>query len=374
MAQDPSGYGAAARSYVNALYLAGINITTEIIKQMGEATDYGISGAISNALKDRNIDYDIKIIHLTPDLYPQYIEDDKYNIGHLFWETDKLPREWVKPLNMVSEIWTASENMAKMISDSGVATPIRCFPQPIDLSLEKLSPFITQYPKDFIFYSIFQWIARKNPRTLLRAYWKEFSGNENVTLLLKTYRVNYSEKEYDLIKYDIDSWKRELNLKHYPKIFLVEKLLTEKEVQRLHLMGDCFIQPSSGEGWSRPTHEAMLYGKPVISGDNGGLTDYLTDDLYYKVESKEVPVTVQSFIPWYQSGMNWKELDEKSLREKMRKVYENYPEAVKTAREAKNYIEQKTTLDIIGQMMENRIDEICRENVKNAEEKLIQSL
>jgi glycosyltransferase involved in cell wall biosynthesis len=245
--------------------------------------------------------------------------------------------------------------MAKMISDSGVTTPIRWFPQPIDTSLENIKPFSN--PKDFIFYSIFQWIARKNPRTLLRAYWKEFEGDEKVTLLLKTYRIGYQPNEFELIKQDIESWRNELKLKSYPKIHLVEKLLSEGEIKKLHVMGDCFIQPSSGEGWSRPTQEAMLYGKPVISGASGGITDYLTPYYYYKVESKEVPVTVQSFINWYASPQKWKELDEDSLRGQMRSVYNEQSKAQSTAKRAQEYVRNEFSLDKVGKLMLNRLNE-----------------
>lgn len=359
-AQDPSGYGNAARNDIHSLYMSGANLTTEIIKQMGENTDYGIAGTISNALKSREIDYKVKIIHLTPDLYPRYMEDGVYNIARLFWETDKLPREWVEPCNMMQEIWTASEPMAEMIKRSGVNVPIYSFPQPIDTSKkdERILAFETQYKKDFTFYSIFQWILRKNPRTLLRAYWKEFEGNDNVTLLLKTYRVTYQPTEYDLIKNEIQTWKNELKLNHYPKIYLVEKLLKDSEIYRLHKTGDCFIQPSSGEGWSRPTQEAMLMGKPVISGNNGGITDYLTPYHYYKVESKEAQATMQSFIPWYVSDMKWKELDEDSLREQMRIVYNEYGKAQKTAKKAQDYIIDNLSLDKTGQLMQDRLNTI----------------
>jgi glycosyltransferase involved in cell wall biosynthesis len=357
---DPSGYGEAARMDIHALYMAGANITTEIAKQMAEQTNYGISGALVKALENRDIDYQFKIIHLTPDLYPRYIEKGKYNIARLFWETDRLPKEWVEPCNAVDEIWTASENMQKMIIDSGVRTPVYCFPQPIDTSLENIKPFGNE--KDFIFYSIFQWIARKNPRTLLRAYWKEFEGNDKVTLLLKTYGVTYQKSEFDRIKAEIEGWKKELNLKSYPKIWLCEKLLSENEVKKLHVFGDCYISPSSGEGWARGTHEAMLYGKPVISGDVGGITDYITN--YYKVESKEVRATVQSFIPWYTQEQFWKELDEDSLRKQMRLVFS---QGRKNALEAQNAVKSEMSLDKVGKMMQTRLECISAKNVSESE-------
>lgn len=174
-----------------------------------------------------------------------------------------------------------------------------------------------------------------------------------------------------MIKDEIVQLKNELKLKHYPKIYLVERLLSEKEMIKLHLMGDCFIQPSSGEGWSRPTQEAMLYNKPVISGDNGGLTDYLTPYHYYKVESSEVRATTQPFIPWYTNEMFWKELNEESLREQMRSVYNEYPKAQKTAKKAQDYVLNELSLDKVGKLLLNRVEECCATSVIETNQDLI---
>jgi glycosyltransferase involved in cell wall biosynthesis len=212
------------------------------------------------------------------------------------------------------------------------------------------------FDTEFKFYSIFQWIDRKNPRGLLRAYWKAFEGNDKVCLILKTYGQNYSPNEYERIKKDIEKWKKELGLKSYPKIFLVKKLMTNHEIKRLHATGDCYVASSSGEGWNRPVQEAMLYGKPVISGDVGGITDLMKE--YYKVESKSVLATEQSQIPWYTHDMSWKELDEKSLTEQMKFVYSNYKEAKALSGYAQHTVVTEFSFQYIGQMMKTRLQEI----------------
>jgi len=357
--KSPSGYGGAARQFITALFVSGVNVTTESITQTPESSDYGITGNINKSLENRDIDYQVTICHLTPDLYPNYREDGKYNIGHLFWETDRLPREWVKPCNQMDEIWCASEKQSEMIKHSGVTTPVFAFSQPIDVTMayENIRPFTLNHPSDFTFYSIFQFIPRKNPRGLIQAYWKEFEGNDAVTLLLKTYRITYVDKEYQIIKNEIEKWRKELKQKHYPKIYLLHKVLNEKEMMRLHKTGDVFIQASSGEGWSRPTQEAMLMKKPVISTGNGGITDIMSNVYYHHVPSNEKPVVVSSEIPWYQIGMNWWELDEKMLRANMRNLYEQNGKS-KKAKLAQQYVIDNFNYQIIGNQMRKRLEEI----------------
>lgn len=359
---DYSGYGSANRSDIVSLFNAGVNVSTELVVQVPEKTSYGVSEYIARSLQDRTIPYKVKIIHLTPDMYPRYKEDGKYHIGRLMWETDKLPDEWVKCCNEVNEIWTASERMANTIKSSGVKVPVMWFPQAVNISEgnEIIRPFQMNYKKDFIFYSVFQWIERKNPRGLLEAYWKAFEGKDDVTLLLKTYRVNYSPDEFANIKRDIESWKLALGLKHYPKVFLVPRLLKHSEMMKLHALGDCYVNPSSGEGWCRPLHEAMLHGKPVISGDNGGLTDYLTDDHYFRVPSAPINAAVTSWIPWYMKNMNWWVLKTDELSRIMRHVYEDKAEAQKKAAKAKQYVEENTSYQTVGTLLKNRLVEIER--------------
>lgn len=355
---DPSGYGQSNRVDVMALFVAGANLTVEPLQQTQFRTNYGVQENIMSYLTGRDTPYKIKILHITPDLYPKYMEDGIYHIGRLVWETDKLPKEWVEPCNKMNEIWTTTKSIAEVIKSSGVTVPIYTFGEPIMVqdANEKIAPFITKYKKDFTFYSIFQWIERKNPKTLLRAYWKAFEGKDDVTLLLKTYRNSYEETEFETIENEISLWKKELGLKKYPKIFLVKKLLKNSEMKRFHMMGDCYVNPSSGEGWCRPMVEAMLYGKPAISGVTGGIAD-LTND-YYQVDSKKVSVKVQTWIPWYKDYMKWDEIDEKKLMEAMLDVYYNRERATEIAKNAQNFVIDNFSLQTIGSKMMLRLHEV----------------
>jgi glycosyltransferase involved in cell wall biosynthesis len=353
---DPSGYGQANRTDIMALYTAGINVSVEMLKQMTESADYGIAGDVVKRLTNRDIPYTIKITHVTPDLIPQYKEDTIYHIHRLVWETNMLPKDWIAPLNSVDEIWCMTKEQENVVKKSGVTTPTYSFPQAIDVTLaqENIKPYQLFFEKDFIFYSIFQWIARKNPQTLLQAYWKEFTGNTQVTLLIKTYGTTYLPNEFTRIKTEIQQWKQALALPHYPKIFLVQKLLSEADMARFHITGDVYVNPSASEAWGRPVQEAMLLGNPVIS-PTCGITDIMAPDHYYPVLSTEVPATQQSHIPWYTGRMHWREVTEASLRKMMRKAYE---EKKTKKHKTKQYIIDTFSFQKVGQQMKERLEQI----------------
>lgn len=357
---DPSGYGEANRQDIIALYIAGCNVTTEVIRQMPESTDFSWQGKLCENLINRNIEYKIKIHHVTPDVIPRYYESNKYNIARLFWETDKLPEEWIKPLNSVNEVWTSSNSMIALLRKNGIKVPMYAIGQAIDISEadKPYRPFNIPGHKGFLFYSIFQWIERKNPRTLLQSYWETFTGRSDVSLLLKTYRLNYSQREYEKIRLDIERWKREISLVHYPRIFITTKLLSHNNIMRIHKTGDCYLSTDHGEGWSRPLHEALLMGKPAISTARGGLHEYLDKNMYYPIDSTYVPVVKQNWIPYYTSDQNWAQINKEDFKDTMREVFAKSDFAKLKPHKAMPFIKTNTNYNYIGGMMRKRLEEI----------------
>jgi glycosyltransferase involved in cell wall biosynthesis len=359
---DHSGYGSANRAYITALYTAGVDVTTELVVQVVERAEHGWTGDLCTSLMDRTIDYPIKVIHLTPDMYPRYMEKGKYHIGHLFWETDRLPQEWIEPINKMQEIWTSSEAMAALFRNCGVKVPIYAFPQPIDISEtdQPREKFDLPEHKGFLFYAVFQWIERKNPKALLQAYWEAFSGRQDVSLLLKTYRVGYGDDEYQRILLDIERWKRETNLGHFPRVLLVTKLLSHAGMMQLHYTGDAYLSADHGEGWSRPLEEALLMGKPAITTARGGIHEYLDQSMYFPIKSTYVPVVEQPWIPWYSSDQNWAQIDKQDFKKQMKAVFLNKTAANIKGYKAKEFVKSQFSYQVVGDAMKKRLEKIVK--------------
>jgi glycosyltransferase involved in cell wall biosynthesis len=360
--QDHSGYASASRNFICALSFAGVDITTELIAQTPEKATYGWADNFTSALKDRNIDYKVKFLHVTPDLYTKYMEKGKYHIGHLFFETDQLPKAWVEPCNKMNEIWTASAQQAEMIKKSGVTVPIHFFPQPIDTSKtgRPSAPYKIANFEGTLFYSIFQWIERKNPKALLQTYWKTFTGKEDVGLLIKSYGVTYGENEFQRIKDDIKRWKEELNLPHYPKVFITKKLFSTDDIFRIHSTGDCFVTTSHGEGWQVPVAEAGLMGKPIIGIDKTGIFDYLPREDYYPCSTKEAKVVESPNIPWYESYMKWLDINEKDLSDSMLSVYNDKLLAKSKGLKVQEFVRENFNYNAVGMKMRQRLEEVYK--------------
>ena len=356
--QDPTGYGEAARAFVSALHLAGVDVTTETVVQTSFKAEYGWEGVLVKQLENRRIPYRVKIIHLTPDIATKYFTKGCYHIQHLFWETDKLPEEWIAPLNQMNEIWVSSLHMKKLVESNGVNVPIYAFPQPIDITHadKNYEPYQIPYHKGFMFYSIFQWIDRKNPQALLRAYWEAFEGRQDVTLLLKTFRFNYGNDEFAKIREDINKWKIGFGPDFiFPKVLLVKDLLTKEAMMRIHRTGDCFIATDRGEGWNRCLHEALLMGKTAISTCRGGIHEYLNDEHYFRLEDTRVPVIENPLIKYYTADQHWFDVDIGHLKKTMWFVFNKNSIASAKGVVAKDHVKNLFSYHKIGQQMLERL-------------------
>lgn len=359
---DNSGYGESNRADVAALFSVGVDLTLLSVPQTIETRSTGWAGELCKHLEDREIDYKIELLHLTPDLYPRYTESGKYHIGRLPWEVDKLPREWIEPLNKIQEVWTMTEAQAEIIRKSGVTTPIHVFSEPLDISNANraIEPFIIPNFNGTVFYSIFHWIERKDPYSLLTTYWKTFEGREDVILVLKTFRVGYSKSDFELIKKDIERWKSTLKLRHYPRIALIEDLWNSDGIWRLHKMGGIFVSTSHGEGFCRPVAEASLLGNPVIMTGKTGLADIYPPDHFFPIKCFSAPVIPQSHISWYQKGQNWLNIDLDDFSKQLLEVYNNPLEAKERAEKARAFTKEHLSYSKIGSLMRDRLLEIER--------------
>lgn len=358
---DSSGYASASRSYVQALLQ-----NSEVDLTLGAATfettmrtSHGPLQETMKGLLNKPLAYKMQVVHLTPENYAAMKEKDKYNIAYTTWETDKLPHGWVEACNSMDEIWVPSSWNKKCFASSGVTKPIvvvpHCVP-PMDMT--DAIPLETDLPEDtYCFYSIFQWLERKNPIGLLKAYLSEFKANENVCLLIKSYRLDSSVAEQDIIKQDIANTKQAMRLKEYPQMRFFGTLLSSTQMKGLHARGNCFVLPHRAEGFGIPLAESMLLGKPTISSGYSGNLDFMDNSNSFLIPCQETPVYNMIF-PHYDSSMTWGDPDISKLKKLMRYCFEHRAEAAKRAAQGKKDIEERYNLKAISSIIVDRLKEI----------------
>jgi glycosyltransferase involved in cell wall biosynthesis len=362
-ARDYSGYGEANRHDIAALAAAGVEVTTQIPHYCMEISDFGRLGDLAGKNENRKLDYKIKIIHTTPNVYGMFFEPGIYHIGRVFWETDKLPLDFSEKVQLCDEIWTGSEFNKQAIINSGVTKPIYIIPEAIDTYLPDIQPYKVPNSILFNFYSIFEWTERKNPTALLEAYWREFENESGVGLVLKTYVDNFSADKKSEIHSAAREVKARLGLKNYAPIYFYTNLMDRHQVYRFHKTFDCFVSAHRGEGWGIPQMEAMLMGKPIISTNCGGIHEYLTDG----VDAKLLPCSLVKLHgntrnqQWYSNDQKWADIEINDLRKAMRWVFDHRKEAQEMGKKAHELVEKKFSLEVVGTLMTKRLYKISHE-------------
>lgn len=355
--KDYSGYGEANRHFVAALDAAGITVIPELVSYSSESSDFGSLGARIEPLFANTGKYKIKIMHTTPNEFKRLIEPGVYHIGHFFWETDLAPEPFAEGLKLCDEIWTGSKANAEAIKKAGVDKPIYIFPQPIETEREWPEPYVIKDFDGFLFYSIFEWTDRKNPATLLKAYWEEFQGGENVGLLIKTYFRNFTLANKRMIKHQVERLKQLSGLKEFPPVFLYLDLMDRREVMRLHRTGNVYVSAHRGEGWGVPQVEAALAGRPMISTGWSGCHEYFKNGKTAVLLPYEMTKLsgMHHSDEWYTSEQNWAEVDFKALRAALRDAYDNQPKFVNIAEQARSFAVKRFNLERVGKEMAARL-------------------
>lgn len=360
-AKDYSGYGEAVRHDLISLLSVGVNITGLFPRYTLEIADFGEVGERIAGLENKPISYDVIILHTTPNVYNQYFEKGKYHVARVFWETDKLPPDFVENIEKCDEVWTGSVFNEAALRNSGITRPIKIIPQAIDTAfkLDNIKPYIVDSNEGVKFYSIFEWTARKNPEALLSAYWSEFSEKDNVSLTIKTYVDNFEKGKEDEVLFNIKKLKARLNYGYFAPVYLWRNLMDRLQIYRFHKTFDVFVSAHRGEGWGIPQMEALLVGNPIISTNCGGIHEYLEDQkdgllMPFKLISLNGNTRNQQ---WYRNDQMWADVDINKLKSSFRYAYDNFSEVKKMGINGGKKIREMFSPEQIGQKMMEVLDE-----------------
>jgi glycosyltransferase involved in cell wall biosynthesis len=360
-ARDYSGYGEAVRHDIAALLAAGVEVRSLIPSYVMEFSDFGTLGQRVLKTENNPLPYDVVILHTTPNVYGKYFEEGKYHIARVFWETDKLPEDFMVNIRKCQEVWTGSRFNKQALEKQGVTAPIFVIPEAIDTDLPKeIPPFKVSADGSYKFYSIFEWTERKDPESLLTAYWLEFENTPGVSLTIKTYLDNFSRVK----KLEIDAYiqrvKDKLRLKHYAPLYLYRALLDRTQMYRFHSSFDCFVSAHRGEGWGIPQMEAMLLGKPIISTNLGGIHEYLKhQDEALLCNYEMVPLSGNNRNQhWYGLDQNWGKVFVNDLRQNMRFAFDNPEKTGSIGEWGSKRVRELFSLEAVGDQMLARLEEI----------------
>lgn len=337
---ESSGYGKAVKNFAEAFSQSKVPTKLNFPRSKMNHVSH-----LSNYQGGTDTDF---YLHCPP--YAKH-RSNNYKIAYFYWEADKLPKNWIKPIRDVHEIWAPCELVRKACLSSGYTGKIKIVPTPMKrFSLKQKIAIPSYFSNEYIlsdeiykFYSIFQWHERKGYKELLKAYLSEFTSDDNVVLILKVNPLKIKDYDEARISRDILKVKGYLGKKNYPLIFLSKQIVPTRDIHALHALADCYVSPHHGEGWGMPIHDAMFAGNQIITTKFGGVTEYLNDNSAHLIKHELKPVTGMQWSPLYGSYQKWAYPSVKHLAGIMRDVYVNHD---KYEIKSKNASKLAKTMDI----------------------------
>jgi len=278
------------------------------------------------------------VCHFRPNEIRVAEEKRRYDrvILNAVWETTRIPLSWRRNINRFDAILVPSRQNRDAFRASGVKVPIFIVPHGVDSTFYRpgIPPLrVKGTAGRFVFVSVFGFQHRKNPETLLRAYWKAFSAGDRVHLVIKTNGyARYENKQW--IESRIRGLKRRLRLrKSTAPVTVLAHRMDERRLRGIYTLGDAFVLPTRGEGVGLPFLESMASGTPVIATGWGGHMDFVKDRNAFKVGyrlmhpsvrmRKSTAIARKFGFLFNGPGQRWAEADEGSLIRQMRRAYLN---------------------------------------------------
>ena len=324
----PSGYAYAARKLILGLDELGVSVHL-VEKRMDDLQinmnkeHYEIFKSMFEKTSDKNTTL---IRYGTPMVWDNKPPENKRNILKFVWELDELPPLWKRELTLYDEFITNTKFCEKAIRKSIDAKgtdprPVHIVPHGVDTSLyypdkNKLYDF----GNSFVFLAVGQWIKRKGFEELVDAYLKEFTGDDKVVLILKTYGANNHFSTMLSITNAIKSRSFQFGMKNPPKVVVQGNMLTETDMRKLYNSANTFVLPSKGESWGLPYLQSMACGVPCITQKYGGQLEFMNTKNSYIINPETMGVTDGGGPYSSNQGLLWAEPSIKTLRKTLRKV------------------------------------------------------
>lgn len=359
---DMGGYGNVTRNYLRALQHIGLPV--HLVNTVGINSEIGeddIKLLIDFLTKKQDLgDNPVLVIHGTAESFIG-IEKKGYlkTIGITLFETDRIPQHWVNLCNDLDEIWVPTHFNYRTFTESGVnPSKVHVVHYPIEHSIYTQQfdpyPFATEV-KSFKFLYTLAFDYRKGLDLLIQSYCKEFSAEDDISLILKIYVPDWITQENlnELISSYIP------NQENNPQIHLIIENTPREDLLRLYSSCDCYVSTERACGWGMPQMEVMAMGKPVISINWGGVTEFMNDQNGFLIEPEQelelVHPELQRTRMIHYYGHKWAKVKEQNVRKVLREAFENHKKRGEISLQAKSDIEHYFSPKVIAEQMKARL-------------------
>ncbi len=292
--RSESGLGQAARASLAAVRhlghdFAAIDTSEEYVSRNAapaglDRETFGAHGSVN--LLHSNAD---EMLSLSQRVFRHRLAG-RFTAAMWFWEPAQLPRHSLPALDLVDELWVASEYLVDVFGQYG-RVPVVNVGLGVDLPrarpVDRAAFGFEDDELVFLFvYDALSSHGRKNPELVIDAFLKAFGPRfDNVRLVLKVSNLN---------KFPSAKARLETMAAGTPAITLIDRYFERDRVLDLMAAADVYVSLHAAEGFGLTLLEAMALGTPVIATAYSGSMDFTTPANSWLVDYRLMATTAQT--------------------------------------------------------------------------------
>lgn len=313
-----TGFGNAAREIAFAMEDLGVNVKVDALGPVE-------NGRLGQRIIERLARLQAKPLEknrllLTLEPHPNRGSGFQKKLNYKMFETNIAPQPYVETANSFDGIVVPNEFNRQAFRRGGTHVPI--YVANYGVNSQVFTPDGPKHrwnePDDvFIFLSVFGWSHKKGPDALVHAFLQEFSAQERVVLVIKTFSAGIHEFPWEWY----DDIANTVQKENKPSVRIVVDEFSPEQMATIYRGANCFVLPSRGEGVCLPILESMACEVPVIATGWSGFTDFFGPKSGYYIPYTMVKTSPQWFSPLYGPHQMWAEPDADALQTLMRRVY-----------------------------------------------------
>jgi glycosyltransferase involved in cell wall biosynthesis len=274
---------------------------------------------------------------------------DRYNIGYWFWELERFPDEWDVAIDLVDEVWVATDFIRSAIQ-ARTDKPVVVIPNAVELDIATrldrshfgipLDDFVCLFSCDFN-----SWISRKNPEATIGAFRKAFGNHrKDVRLIIKTINGHQHPDQLNAL---IDSVADD------PRIEVRDGFLSRNDMWALQSCCDVYLSLHRAEGFGLGMAESMLLGKPVVATGYSGNLDFMNSDNSCLVDFSLIELGPGDYPFW--RDQVWAEPDIAHAASHLRQLADNPDYAQRVGARARESLLERRTSAVTLAAIESRL-------------------